>query len=246
MSPTIEERLASVETGLARSERKPKDFWDKFQIVATLLIPAEIAFVGYIYTKTEKQWEIESAEHIAAQQQATTQIQARVGQAQLVSTFMEALLSTNAERQHLASEAILVALPADGPRLLAVISQDKSRPGAQAAAQSSLDSRRSLLIQNCFSDDKATRISATAELIQGWQDDPKLVPEILSVSRHNLSNLSGIINTLVVLENVKLTVLASDREEVQTFLESVRSNGPQTESHVKLVEARLARGTSVQ
>lgn len=49
-----------------------------------------------------------------------------------------------------------------------------------------------------------------------------------------------------MLENVKLTVLASDREEVQTFLESVRSNGPQTESHVKLVEARLARGTPVQ
>jgi len=222
------------------TQHSPRDFWDKFQIVASLLIPASITVAGYLYSEAAKQAEITSGERIAAQQQITSQTQVRIGQAQLVSTLMEALLSDNSQRQHLAIEAVLVALPEDGPRLVAIVSQDKSRPQTQAAALSSLDQRRSRLIQDSFSDDKPTRIRATTELVQGWQADDKLVPQLLAAARQNKSNPSGVINTLVILENVRPGVLIPYQDEVKSLLNSVRSMGPQTETHVRQVEARFA------
>jgi hypothetical protein len=243
---TVDERLELAEKRLEELQRKRRDSWDKFQIVASLLIPASITLAGYLYSEAAKQAEITSGERIAAQQQATSQIQAKVGQAQLVSTFMEALLSDNSQRQRLAIEAVLVALPEDGPRLVAIVSLDKSRPVAQAAALSSLDQRRSRLIQDCFSNDKATRIRATTELVQVWQADEKLVPELLATARQKQSNSSGAINALVILENVTGGALAPHQDEIKSFLDSVRSAGPQTETHVKQVEARLGLGKASQ
>ncbi len=237
---TIEERLALAEQRLESVSRKRRDFWDMFEIFAKLLIPASITLAGYLFSEAAKQAEITSSEHIAAQQQAISQIQARVGQAQLVSTFMEALLSSDKpQRQRLAIEAVLVALPEDGPRLVAIVSQDKSSPQIQAAAQLSLDQRRSRLIQDCFSNDKPTRIKATTELVQGWQTDEKLIPELLAAIRQNISNASGVINSLVILENVSARLLGAHRDEVNSILNAVRSAGPQTASHVHQVELRL-------
>jgi hypothetical protein len=89
-------------------KKRPKDFWDIFQIVATLLIPASITLAGYLYSEAQKQAEIRSSERIAAQQRETSQMQVRVGQAQLISTFMESLLSDNTQRQKLAIAGVLV------------------------------------------------------------------------------------------------------------------------------------------
>jgi hypothetical protein len=237
---TIEERLAVAEKRLEEVSQKRRDAWDILEMLAKLLIPASITFAGYLYSEGAKQAEIDSTEHIAAQQQALTQIQARVGQAQLVSTFMDALLSSDKpQRQRLAIEAVLVALPEDGPRLVAIVSQDKSSPQIQAAALSSLDQRRSRLIQDSFSNDKPTRIKATTELVQGWQTDQKLVPELVTVARQNIANASGVINSLVILENVSLGVLAAHQDEVKGLLNAVRSAGPQTAMHVRQVELRL-------
>lgn len=244
---TIEDRLELTEKQIEELKRKHRDFWDIFQIFASLLIPASITFAGYLYSDGVKRAEILSSERIAAQQQAITQIQVRIGQAQLVSTFMDALLSSDRpQRQRLAIEAVLVALPQDGPRLVAIVSQDKSNPQIQAAALSSLDQRRSRLIQDCFSNDKPTRIRATTELVEGWQTDEKLVPELLTATRQNISNSSGVINALVILENVSTGSLVSHRDDVKSLLNSLRSVGPQTESHVRQVGSRLADGRASQ
>lgn len=244
---TIEDRLGLAEKLIKELKHKRRDSWDIFQIFASLLIPASITFAGYLYSEGAKQAEIMSSERIAAQQQATTQIQVRIGQAQLVSTFMDALLSSDKpQRQRLAIEAVLVALPRDGPRLVAIVSQDKSSPQIQAAALSSLDQRRSRLIQDCFSNDKPTRIRATTELLEGWQADQMLVPELLTATRQNISNSSGAINALVILENVSAGILVSHQDDVKSLLNSLRSAGPQTEAHVRQVESRLANGRASQ
>lgn len=239
MGKTLEERLSDLEKQMSSSNKNSKDPWDIFQIVASLLIPASIAFVGYRYSEASKQSEIASNQSIAAQQQSMAQIQVKVGQAQLISTFMDSLLSDNPKRQKLAMAAVLVALPDDGFGLVQIVSKDQSNPEAQKTALGLLDQRRSSLILNCFSDDKATRIRATTELVQGWQADDKLVPELMQTASKNLGNASGVINALVVLENVNLVALQANKEAVEPFLKSVVSAGPQTAGHVAQVRARL-------
>jgi hypothetical protein len=54
---------------------------------------------------------------------APTLISARVGQAQLVSSFMDALLSDDARRRNLAVEAVLIVLPEDGPKLVSAFEE---------------------------------------------------------------------------------------------------------------------------
>jgi hypothetical protein len=239
MNPSIEDRLIATEKRIDELKKKPKGFWDIFQIVATLLIPASITLAGYWYSDAQKQAEIRSSENIAAQLRDTSLMQVRVGQAQLISTFMESLLSEKPQRQKLAIEGVLVALPEEGPRLVQIVSEDKSSPAVQQAAIASLDQRRSRLITDCFSGDKLTRISATTELIQGWLRDKKLVTQLVETAQKNSTNASGVINTLVVLENVDGSLLAAHADLVTQFAESVRSAGPQTAGHVAQVEARL-------
>jgi hypothetical protein len=43
---TIDERLKVAEKRIEELQQRPRDFWDKFQIVAGLLIPASITFAG--------------------------------------------------------------------------------------------------------------------------------------------------------------------------------------------------------
>jgi len=102
---------SATEKRIDELKKKPKEFWDIFQIVATLLIPASITLAGYWYSDAQKQAEIRSSENIAAQLRDTSLMQVRVGQAQLISTFMESLLSEKPQRQKLAIEGVLVALP---------------------------------------------------------------------------------------------------------------------------------------
>jgi len=247
-SGSADARFEAPENKSAKSERGPRDFWDKFSIVASLLIPASITVAGYLYSEASKQAEIQSTERIAAQQQVSSQIQARVGQAQLISTFMEALLSDNPLRQKLAIEAVLVALPEEGPRLVAIVSKDTSRPKAELAqvAQTSLDQRRSRLIDDAFSNDKATRIKATTELAQGWTSDDKLVPQLMNKAHENMANAAGLINSLVVLENVTPQLLVASKDDVRKVLDAARSKGPQTDAHVQRVEERLGSAKQLQ
>jgi hypothetical protein len=234
-----EARLSKIEGRLSKLEEGKKDRWDKFQIIATLLIPASITWVGYYYSEAMKKAEIESSQHIAEQQDETAKISARVGQAQLVSSFMDALLSHDTQKQRLAIEAILIALPVEGPRLVAVVSQSSPNPEVRTFAENSLDQRRSQLIRSAFSDQKAVRIAATQDLVQGWRSDKDVVPQVLQAASQNPTNQDGIVNALVVLENVDKSSLTANAQKVNEFLNRVERTGPVTREHVKRVRDRL-------
>jgi len=237
---TPELRLSNIEDRLSKLEgSKKRDGWDKFQVLATLLIPAAITIVGYLYSESMKQAEIRSNSIIADQQKAITLTSARVGQAQLISTFMDALLSHDLQRQRLAIEAILIALPDEGPRLVAVVSRSSLSPEVRGFAENSLDQRRSQLIQSAFSGERAMRISATQELVQGWRSDKNLVPQVLQAAAQNPGNQDGIVNALVLLENVDQQHLAANAPAVKEFLDRVERNGPTTQQHVQRVRERL-------
>jgi hypothetical protein len=242
MPDSVEVRLAAVEKKIDELKKRPKDPWDIFQIVATLLIPASITFVGYYYTENQKRAEIQNSANIAAQQSANSLMQVKVGQAQVVATFMESLVSDKPQKQHLAIAAVLVALPDDGPRLVKILSEDSSQPKSQAVALTLLDQRRSSLIRDLLGIDKPARIVATTELSRGWQTDDKLIGELLQSARAHMDNGPGLIDVLTVLENVSPTILSGHQADVDDFTKTLLKAypGAEAQGHVDAVKSRMA------
>lgn len=237
---SVESRLQQLEKRLASLEQKGKDGWDKFQIIAALLIPASIALVGYYYSKSMKDAEIKSSQEMADQQNATARISARVGQAQLVAAFMDRLVSDNPQTQQLAVQAILLALPEDGPKLVAVVSQSSPSQDVRRFARDSLDQRRTQLIAAVFDTDKSVRVPATQELAAGWRSDQGLVAALLEAANRHPGSQDGIVNTLVLFENMDKNLLVKNEAAIRSFLSKVESNGAVTRQHANAVRERLA------
>ena len=98
---------------------------------------------------------------------------------------------------------------------------------------------RFLLVTEMFSPDKTTRINATTKLIREWSVDPNIVDEALEYAMQHRSHKSGVINTLVLLENIDPDLLMLHRQQIIPFLDAVEGHGPQTASHVKNVRRRM-------
>jgi hypothetical protein len=238
----LKERLTELEVRLAllESEKdKGKDKWDIFNIIASLLIPASIAFSGYYFSNAMKQAEIDSSEALAARQAQIAIINAKVGQAELISEFLEPLTGENEQKKRVAIRGILIALPEDGPQIVNAVSESDPNAEIQEYARSELDLQREQLIRRAFDDEKPVRIAATTDLIRGWSRDVKLVPDLIAYANQHLSHKSGVINTLVILQNVDINSLRGHHEAVLAFTERVRPNGPQTAEHADKVKARL-------
>jgi hypothetical protein len=148
------------------------------------------------------------------------------------------LVSDNPQKQQLAIEAILLALPEEGPKLVAVVSRSSSNKNVRQFARDSLDQRRAQLIKGVFADDKPTRISATEELAKGWRSDQDIVPALVEAAT-NSQDQDGVVNTLILFENIDKNLLLKHERMVRVFLDKVESNGPKTRDHVLLVRARL-------
>jgi hypothetical protein len=71
MGITAETKPENLEARVAKLEAGKKDWWDKFQIVGTLLIPASITIAGYLYSQAMSKAGMDSAQRAADQQNAT-------------------------------------------------------------------------------------------------------------------------------------------------------------------------------
>jgi len=112
-TPTIadlEKELHRLQADLDKLRKKPKDMWDRVQVLSALLVPLAIAFAGFVFSQSSKQAEIEVAEK-----------NAKVSQAQLIHTFLDPLTSEDSQKRKIAVEAVLMALPEDGPRLVSLV-----------------------------------------------------------------------------------------------------------------------------
>jgi tetratricopeptide (TPR) repeat protein len=96
-------------------------------------------------------------------------------------------------------------------------------------------------VADLFSSDKGVRIQATTRLIIDQKQDAEVVSMAISSAQKQLSNKSGVINTLVYLENVPPPILKSKQKEVSEFLNAVRKTSPgsQTADHINKVEEAL-------
>jgi tetratricopeptide (TPR) repeat protein len=113
------------------------------------------------------------------------------------------------------------SLPADAP------------PAALLAA----DPAR--LVDQLFSDDAATRVRATAQLVLVADGDPKLLPELLDRAGGATADLGVTLNVLATLGALPPGTVTRHREEVLRYLDAAREAGPQAADHAQLLRSSL-------
>jgi len=90
-----------------------------------------------------------------------------------------------------------------------------------------------------FASDRSTRIAATTRLIIAKKQDAATVQMSVKSALAQPDNKSGIINTLVYLENVDPAILKQNRGEIEKLLAVAKDNGAQTADHIRKVQGLL-------
>lgn len=223
---------------MTNSESK-KDVWDRLTALATILVPAAIALAGHFIAQGLKQAEISSEEKRAEQSHLIAEANTKIAQATLINTMMKSLTSPNPQERKLAVQAVLIALPEQGPVLVRTIAQSDEDTSVQAAAQSSLQERVGTLVRGLFSEDARVRIGAAQDLIVGWRNDPNVVQELVQFASNNRDNVNGVYNTVVVLNEFTPRALDEHREQVLSFLELAMATGAKTRSKAEALAKRI-------
>lgn len=113
-----------------------------------------------------------------------------------------------------------------------------NRPGSPSPTPIP-DKRVQPQVTEIFDADKSKRIGATTRLIIEKKHDTDAVKQSVNLALQRPENKSGVINTLVFLENVDPAVLKQNRAEIEKLLKVSEANGGQTAAHVAKVQALL-------
>lgn len=235
--PSTDELIESIcrlQEDVRHLKGKQKDGWDKFQIIAALLIPASIALVGFLVSNASKEAEIRSSENIAKGQRDASNAQLKISQAELVNSFLSALLSPEAQTRKLAVEAILIALPKNGPRLVEIIAASDPDPKVKDFASGLLGQRE--LILKIFSLDHTESDKARDAFIASGRSTTSALVSLAQATIGNKSNTHGVANALTILTTygpkvgtvwdnmlpLLLTKLDADDPELSDLLETLR------------------------
>jgi hypothetical protein len=216
-----------------------KDVWDRLTAVATILVPAAIALAGHFIAQGLKQAEISSEERRAEQSRSIAEANTKIAQASLINTMMKSLTSSNPQERKLAVEAVLIALPEQGPVLVRTIAQYDDDKTVQAAATTSLEQRVGALIRDVFSEDARVRIGAAQELIQGWRNEPNAVLALVDFATRNKENSNGVYNTVVVLSEFSMRALEAHKQRVLEFIKLAKATGSKTDAKATALLKRL-------
>lgn len=242
--------LEDLDKRLSKVEKGPKDIWDVVQIIGAVLIPIAILIVGNQYSKAAKETEIAADERAAAQELAADERTAakendiatansRVGQATVVASLLDALLSADEKRAKLATEIVLVAMPDNGPALVKVVERQGQSQATREYATDALSRRRESLIMELFSESGSRRQEAYAGLMSGWSNDSSLVLEVIRYARENVSNANGIYNSLVLLSHMNRQALQPHVALIIAFATEVESAGPKIKQRAQTLRSRL-------
>ncbi len=219
-----------------------KDIWDRITALATILIPAAIALAGHFISQGLKQAEIQSEERRAAQASALADANTKIAQAGLINTMMKSLTSGNAQERRLAVQAVLIALPEQGPALVRTVAQTDEDKAVQAYARTSIEQRVEGLVRGIFASDPSTRQSAAQDFVQGWRNEPPAVALLVNYALQHADNANGIYNTVVVLGDFSPRALAPNRALLTEFAAVARQTGPKTEARVIALQKKLDGG----
>jgi tetratricopeptide (TPR) repeat protein len=147
-------------------------------------------------------------------------------------------------------KALALKLDEPADRLLAQRLIDRLSPPVAAKQRGiSIAGTRSLadaplgdptrLVDNLFSDDAATRVRATAQIVLLADGDPKLLPEVLDRASATTADLEVTLNVLATLTALPPEAVSRHRDDVLRYLDAARVAGPQAADYVRLIRSTL-------
>jgi len=215
-----------------------KDLWDKIQLISTIvssvLIPLTIAFVGWYYTDQHNRSQIQIQKDNNDSQLELAIINSNVGQSELIKDFMQHLTSSDSSVRNIAIEAVLYAAPAPWKRIVDIISRSGTNK-EKLVAINALSAKRTDLINNLFSSQKANRLIAANEIIANWTMDRFLLEELITRSNDCLSNKditgdceNGIYNSVVVLNGFSKELLQDYKNQINSMIKLIPGNNRKT------------------
>lgn len=220
----LQQRLEALEQRINAHEKKGK--W--LPVIGTVLVPLTIGLSGF--------WVSSS---IAVGDRAVAETNAKVQQVDLISKFMESLVSPEPTKRKLAVKAILIALPLEGPDLVREVIRNDPDSAVAKFARTSLQDRCLQLINALYSPNPEVRKKAAADLIDGWRTSPTVIPLMLRVARENPGNSNGIYNTVAVMTELDRSALVPHKDSLRVFLREASANGTRTDARVQEVENML-------
>lgn len=216
-----------------------KDWWDKAQAIGSLLSGIAVPLV--VFVAAHKADELQKLSDTSARERELTQadMSVRVAQANIIPPLIDGLLSTDPKRRKLAISAILIALPADGPRLVRELGEQTEDEDVRSYAANALDNRKEQLVTDLYASDKDRRKSAAQALASGYRNDPKLPEQIIERADANKDNADGVYNSVAVLNALSKNALASQRGKVESFLGKASTQGNKTAALAERVRTKL-------
>jgi hypothetical protein len=228
------------------SESAGKDSWDKVQAIGTIL--SGIAVPVLLFMLAQKADVLQKAAGDAARERdaaardrelAQGEVSVRVAQANIIPPLIDGLLSSDPQRRRLATSAILIALPEDGPRLVRELGAQATDAEVRSYATTALKNRKEQLVTDLYAPEAATRTTAARALVQGWNNDPDLAKHLVDYADANKGNKDGVYNSVVVLGSLSKTALDPHKQNVESFLQSAAQQGTNTAAQVERVKSKL-------
>ncbi|MHA4811480.1 hypothetical protein ACX0G9_25495 [Flavitalea flava] len=225
---------------------KKRDFWDIVQILGTALIPAAIALAGFFYSKAQQDATQKNNEIKIQSDIAVANINTSIAQAQLLSTFMESLVSKDTLRQSIAMNAILIGAPVQGKVIVDLLTRSKVTNDGQRQAIDALSGRRTELITSLYSDNAGIRINSANQLINSWLKDSSTIKEMVGFMNTGLQSPfylkdpgNGLYNCIVVLQNADSRLLSPHKEALQKILQTIPADNVKTITAMKNLVAKI-------
>lgn len=202
--------------------------FDRFIQISTLIVlPVSLALAGHLFGIQMKNAELES-QAIRFQTEHEFELRKqdanwRITKSELVLKFMDILTSQNDTERKLGIEALLIALPEDGPRIALVVAQNDPDVDVQNAAQNSLNRQSLKLANDIFNQNKSIRISATQTAMNGWLDNQDFIKSLIIKSKNEIENEDGVWNSTLVMENTSQENLKYAEHELVSLRSALQS-----------------------
>lgn len=221
----MQTQILNLKSEIEDIKKDKKDWLDIVQILGSILLPVAIAFVGWRYTtsienakiksdNTIQQLEIQLNEQQREFDKKITQANAKINQANLVSSFLEPLVSKHKVKQKLAIEAVIIALPEHGAKLVKIIQDNDTSTEVTKFATKSLKTHKKQLVKDFFSDEEEKRKSAYSMLASNYKNDPEVIAKIIANSKTNTFNQGAISNVVLYLDY-------ADTQQVKKFSKEI-------------------------
>lgn len=182
----------------------------------------------------------------------------RMDKVKIINDFLLELLSPDRRRRSLAIEAVLIALPDEASRILAVLQREENATDIDKnALLAAFAATRERLVAEMFSDSKSTRIAALEALERGWIHDAQLINQLIAKAQQVTAQRSdnqwnkiatddplywqvaGLYNTIHFFAALHMLPEGANDKELASLLKEVDANSTDTKRLAGRVRAQL-------